>query len=255
MNRLNLAVEISKTVGFYLMQFFGKAKNIEEKENFQDLVTEHDKKAQEMIIQEIKKYFPDDGILAEENNTKDMGKNQWVVDPIDGTINYIHGLPNFCISIAYYENKSPLIGVVYNPFTEEMFLAMKNLGAYLNHSKLEIKDINDLKFSIGSVGFSRKFTGKFIEKVENKVQRIRILGSAALSACYVAANKFDFFIAKRANPWDIAAAYLIVKEAGGEIINFQGNTPKIFERESYIFSKPSILEDIKNITNEIGGGV
>ncbi|ABR31028.1 inositol phosphatase [Thermosipho melanesiensis] len=254
MNRLDVAIEISKHVGFYLMQFWGRASNIEKKENFQDLVTAQDKNSQELIINKIQSHFPNDGFLAEEDMEKNS-KNLWIIDPIDGTINYIHGLPSFCISIAYYEDKKPVFGTVYNPFTEELFVGIKDEGAYLNHSRLKVNDINNLNFAVGSLGFTKNFTGKFIEKVENNVQRIRIIGSAAISACYVAANKFDFFITTKANPWDIAAAYIIVTEAGGCVRNFTGNNPKIFEKDSYIFSKPSILETLQNIISEIGGGI
>lgn len=248
MDRLELAINLAKRAGYYIFQYWGNVENVFEKENFQDLVTKHDKHSQELIIEGIKKYFPNDGFLAEENLIYEEKENMWIIDPIDGTINYIHGLPNFCVSIAYFEKQSPVFGVVFNPFTEELFVGIKDQGAYLNHSRLRIdKEKRTLQDSVGSVGFHRGFAGKFISLVEDKVQRIRILGSAALSACYVAAGKFDFFIAKKANPWDIAAAYLIVKEAGGEIVNFDGKQPNLFKRDSYVFSNPSILDDILKI--------
>jgi len=253
MNKLDLAINIAKSAGYYILQYWGNVDNVYEKENFQDLVTDYDKNAQNMIVSKIKKFFPEDGFIAEEGNLYEKSKNLWIIDPIDGTINYIHGLPNFGVSIAYFENEKPIFGVVFNPFTEELFVGIKNEGSFLNHSRLKITKNITLKESIGSTGFHKNFTGKFISNVENKVQRIRIIGSAALSACYVAANKFDFFVAKRANSWDIAAAYIIVKEAGGKIINFNGNTPKLFSKDSYIFSNPSISDEILELIKKQEG--
>ncbi|MBO8160563.1 MAG: inositol monophosphatase [Thermosipho sp. (in: Bacteria)] len=251
MDKIDLAIKIARKSGYYLMQYWGNVGEIEQKSSFSDLVTLHDKNVQKMIIEAIKNYFPDDGILAEEG-VDERATNLWVIDPIDGTINYIHGLPSFSISIAYFENSKPIFGIVYCPVNNEMFLGIKNQGAFLNGEKLKIIKKRNLNETVGSIGFFKDFTGKFITKVENKVRRIRILGSAAISASYVASQKFDFFVAKKANPWDIAAAYIIVSEAGGEIVNFQGIHSNPLKKDSFIFSNPGILEEILKITNEIG---
>jgi len=252
MTKLNLAINISRKVGYYLMQYWGDAGKVEQKSSFSDLVTQYDKNAQKIIIDEIKQNFPDDGILAEEG-VDEKANNLWVIDPIDGTINYIHGLPSYSISIAYLENEKPIFGVVYSPVNNETFVGIKNQGAYLNGVKLKIINKSNLNETVGSIGFFPNFTGLFISKIESKVRRIRILGSAAISASYVAAKKFDFFIAKKANPWDIAAAYLIVEESGGKIVDFQGKKPNLLKKGSFIFANPGILNKILTIVNELGG--
>jgi len=247
MTKLDLTIKISRKVGYYLMQHWGDTKEVKQKSSFSDLVTQHDKIAQKIIIDSIKNHFPNDGILAEEG-VFENAENLWIIDPIDGTINYIHGLPNFAISIAYFEQKKPVFGVVYSPVLNEMFVGIKNQGSYLNGEKLRIKSKTKLEETVGSVGFSNNFTGLFISKIENKVRRIRILGSAAISACYVGAGKFDFFISKNANPWDIAAAFLIVKEAEGKILNLSGNEPNPLEKGSFIFANPGISNKILEFT-------
>jgi myo-inositol-1(or 4)-monophosphatase len=247
MNKLDLTIKISKKVGFYLMQHWGNTKEIEQKSSFFDLVTQHDKVAQKLIIESIKEYFPNDGILAEEG-VFENGENLWIIDPIDGTINYIHGLPNFAISIAYFEQKKPIFGVVYSPVLNEIFVAIKNQGSYLNGEKLIIKNKTKLEETVGSVSFSNNFTGLFISRIEKYVRRIRILGSAAISACYVGAGKFDFFVTKNVNPWDIAAAFLIVKESNGKILDFSGKEANPLEKGNFVFSNPGISNKILEFT-------
>ncbi|SHH17280.1 inositol monophosphatase family protein [Thermosipho atlanticus] len=252
MNKLDLAIKISRKVGYYLLQYWGDSGEVEQKSSFSDLVTQHDKNVQNIIISEIKNYFPNDGILAEEG-VDERGKNLWIIDPIDGTINFIHGLPSFAVSIAYFEDYKPVFGIVHSPVNNETFVGIKNQGSYLNGLKLKITSKYSLNETVGSVGFSKDFTGLFISKLEDKVRRIRILGSAAISASYVAAGKFDFFVAKKANSWDIAAAYLIVKESGGEIVDFKGKKPNLLDKGSFIFSNPGISNEILKIVKEIGG--
>ncbi|MDK2886702.1 MAG: monophosphatase [Thermosipho sp. (in: thermotogales)] len=252
MNKLDLAIKIVRKVGYYLMQHWGNIKEIEQKSSFSDLVTKHDKYSQKIIIESIKKRFPNDGILAEEG-VFENANNLWIIDPIDGTINYIHGLPNFAISIAYFEKERPIFGVVYSPPLNELFVGIKNEGSYLNSEKLKLEPKSKLEETVGSISFSTNFTGKFISLIEDKVRRIRILGSAAISACYVGAGKFDFFISKNANPWDIAAAFIVVKEAGGEILDFSGNKSNPLIKGNFIFTNPGISNRIIEYVNKLGG--
>ncbi|QTA38217.1 inositol monophosphatase [Thermosipho ferrireducens] len=250
MDRLEITIKTVRKIGYYLMQFWGNVLSVDEKTSFYDLVTEHDKKAQDMMIKAIKDRYESDSIIAEEG-INEYGKRLWIIDPIDGTINFIHGLPFFAISVAYLENEEPLFGVVHLPVFSETFIAIKNEGAYLNNIKLKILPKKSLSQTVGSSGYSPEFTGRLISKFENKVRRIRILGSAAISASYVGAGKFDFFIARKTNPWDIAAATLIVKEAGGEVVNFDGETPNILERGDFVFTNPGILDDVLKIVKNL----
>jgi len=252
MNKLDLAIKIAKKVGYYLMQHWGNIKEIEQKSSFSDLVTKHDKYSQKIIIESIKNYFPNDGILAEEG-VFENSNNLWIIDPIDGTINYIHGLPNFAISIAYFEHEKPVFGLVYSPTLNEIFVGINKEGSYLNSVKLKLESKSKLEETVGSISFSENFTGRFISLMENKVRRIRILGSAAISACYVGAGKFDFFISKNAHPWDIAAAFIIVKEAGGEILDFSGNNSNPLRKGNFIFTNPGISNKILEYVNKLGG--
>ncbi len=250
-DKLDFAIKIARKVGKILLSEWGDPVNISSKSSFQDLVTDMDKRSQEMIAESIKKFFPDDGILAEEGLDK-RKDTMWVVDPIDGTVNYAFGLPSFSISIAYVENGQPKVGVVHIPTLNETYYSVIGKGAFKNGEKINVSNRSSLKETVGLCGFFKGFTGRFISYMEDKVIRIRMLGSIAVGVSYVAAGKADFYIAMRSNPWDIAAAYLILKEAGGMITDVDGRPADIFSK-SFVFSNGKVHEELIKAINYVKG--
>ncbi|OGW80466.1 MAG: hypothetical protein A3G33_09820 [Omnitrophica bacterium RIFCSPLOWO2_12_FULL_44_17] len=202
------------------------------------LVTETDKKAEAVVIEIIKTAFPTHSILAEESNPQGKTPNKWIIDPIDGTTNFAHGLPIACVSIAYEENGIIQVGGVWNPFLGEWFWAERGKGASLNGKKISVTKAKSLKESLVATGFPYdriKFGKYYIHIMENvlyRTQDVRRLGSAAIDLCYVACGRFDGYWEFRLNPWDQAAGVLIVEEAGGKVTNFHGKPVDIYEGET-----------------------
>ncbi|MDK2786502.1 MAG: monophosphatase [Thermotoga sp.] len=249
LDRLDFSIKLLRRVGHFLMLHWGKVDSVEKKTGFKDIVTEIDKKAQEMIVEEIRKVFPDENIIAEEGISEN-GKKLWIIDPIDGTINFVHGLPNFSISIAYVENGEVKMGVVHAPALNETLYAEERGGAFLNGERIRASRNASLEECVGSTGSYVDFTGKFIEKMEKKTRRVRILGSAALNACYVGAGRVDFFVTWRINPWDIAAGLIVVKEAGGTVTDFAGKEANVFSK-NFVFSNGLVHEEVLEVVNEV----
>jgi len=242
MERLDFAIKISKKVGKVLLSEWGTPATVLQKSSFQDLLTNMDKKSQSIIVEAIRRTFPEEGILSEEGIDEKKGK-MWIIDPIDGTVNYAFGLPSFSVSIAYVEKNEPMIGVVHLPAIGETYYAVRDKGAYKDGEKIGVSNRSKLNQTVGLLGFFKGFTGKFISEMEDKVIRIRMLGSIAVGAAYIAAGKADFYIAKRANPWDVAAAVLILREAGGMVTDLNGK-PVGIHSHGYIFSNGKIHQDI-----------
>ncbi len=249
MDRLDFAIKLARRTGFYLMQYWGHALNVTEKSSFQDLVSDCDKQAQQMIVQQIREHFPKDAIFAEEG-LFERGDRIWIIDPIDGTMNYVHGLPSFAIGIAYAEKNKVVMGVAHDPLLSETYYAVKNQGAYVNGEKISVSSNSQLKDSIGNVGFYVGFTGPFINAIEKKVRRMRMTGSAILAGAYVACGRFDFFVARRANPWDVAPLFVIVPEAGGTITDLSGKEATL-ESGNYLFSNGLLHDQLIDILNSI----
>lgn len=251
MDRLDFSIKLARRVGLYLLQHWGNAINVKEKTSFQDIVSDCDKHAQQMIVSEIQKHFPNEAILAEEDHFE-TGQKLWIVDPIDGTMNFVHGLPSFAVGIAYSENGDVLIGVVHDPVLNETFYAVKGEGAYRNGEKINVSTNMTLKESIGNVGFYVGFTGQFMSAIERRVRRMRMTGSAVLAASYVACGRFDFFVAKRANAWDVAPVLLIVPEAGGSVTDFKGKPANLASGE-YLFSNGKVHSEVLEIIERVEG--
>ncbi|WP_448532175.1 inositol monophosphatase family protein [Pseudothermotoga sp.] len=249
MDRLDFAIKLARRVGFYLLQHWGNALNVKEKSSFQDIVSDCDKHAQQMIVSEIEKHFPKEAILAEEDRFE-TGQRLWIVDPIDGTMNFVHGLPSFAIGIAYSEGGNVLVGVVHDPVLNETFYAVAGEGAYKNGERINVSSNTMLKESIGNVGFYVGFTGHFINAIEKHVRRMRMVGSAVLAASYVACGRFDFFVAKRANPWDVAPVLLIVPEANGCVSDLQGRPAHLSSGE-YLFSNGKVHSEVLEIIKKV----
>jgi myo-inositol-1(or 4)-monophosphatase len=195
-----------------------------------DFVTKTDKKVEEILIEELEKARPGYNFLAEEGGTTKEKKSEftWIIDPIDGTTNFMHGIPHFAISIGLEKSGELIAGIIFDPIKNEMFYAEKGRGAYLNNSRIRVSSrniINDSVALTGGPAFAENNKQKFFEEyiaMSNQFHQVRKLGSAALDLAYVAAGRAEIFWHKNLKYWDIAAGIIIVKESGGTISDFKG---------------------------------
>jgi myo-inositol-1(or 4)-monophosphatase len=224
--------------GKILSKNFGGKYKISSKVIVSNLVTEIDHRSEKKIISVIRKNFPDHSILTEESGklSKDS-EYQWIIDPIDGTVNYAHGIPLTCVSIAIEKNGEVIMGVVYNPMGGEYFFAEKGKGAYLNGKKILVSKNSSIEKSLLVTGFpynSSTFKpnpADLFKKFLMMNVPIRRLGSAALDLCWTACGRFDGFWEYNLNAWDVAAGKLILEEAGGRLSNFEGKKYSIYMKE------------------------
>ena len=213
---LNIMIKASEKASKALIRDFGEVEKLQVSvKGPSDFVTNADTKAEKIIIEELTKSKRNYSIISEEGG-KIIGKNKdnfWIIDPIDGTTNFLHGVPHFAISIALKSKNEIVSGLVYDPIKDEMFYAEKNNGAYCNNQRIRVSNKKNLENCLFATG------GNYTEEVKIKKNIIiRKSGSAALDMAYVAAGKFDGYFQKNLNIWDIAAGIILVKEAGG-IIN------------------------------------
>jgi myo-inositol-1(or 4)-monophosphatase len=224
----SFAVDLAKKSGALLKEKFSKTHNIHYKGEI-NLVTEADKLSEDLIIGEISRNFPDHGILSEESPAiTGAGDWRWIIDPLDGTTNYAHGYPVFCVSIALENKGEVIVGVVYDPMREEMFVAGQGEGAYLNGKKIAVSHCGNLSKSLLATGFpydireSKDNNLDYFNAMAIRVQAIRRAGAAALDLAYLAAGRFDGFWELKLKAWDTAAGSLLVKEAGGGLSDIAG---------------------------------
>ena len=234
---LEFAIHCALESGKIQREFYEKKIDIHHKGEI-NLVTEVDIACQKKIIELIDQHFPDDYVIAEEKtNVFDGTRNRWIVDPLDGTTNYAHGYPFFCTSIAYEVQGEVVLGVVYNPIFDELFVARKNGGAYLNGEQMRVSAIGELKQSLLSTGFPYDLATSSRNNINHwlnflhQAQAVRRDGSAALNLSYVARGRFEGHWELKLNPWDMAAGVLLVTEAGGTVTNFDGGPFTIFSDE------------------------
>lgn len=218
-----------------------------------DLVTDADLASEKKIIEIIKSRFPDDQFLAEESNTYDSLPDGriWIIDPIDGTTNFAHGYPPFCISIALWMDRNPKIAVVLEIANNELFWAVEGEGAWLNEQKLQISNITDPSMSLIATGFPYSQFGlvdqylRVLKNLMHKTHGIRRPGAASYDLCCVAAGRVDGFYEYGLSPWDVAAGALIIKEAGGTIVDWKGEQNWLFGKR-IICGNHSIVAFLKN---------
>jgi myo-inositol-1(or 4)-monophosphatase len=223
-------VQISKEAGALIRNAFGKSHSIEFKTNELNLVTETDKASEKIITDFVRKKYPSHGILAEEGSDRNKSAEYlWVVDPLDGTTNFAHGLPIFAVSIGLQKNGETIAGVVYDVMRDVVYSAEKFSGSFENGSRISVNKNSNLGHSLLVTGFpydirtnpDRAFE-RFIAFLKH-ARGIRRLGSAAIDFCYVANGVFDGFWEISLHPWDLCAGKLIVEEAGGFATDFDGN--------------------------------
>lgn len=228
----NKAVAIALKAGEILRSYFGHLSVVKQKSTYWDLVTEADLASEAYILKSIKEEFPDHTILSEEAGLiQHQGStHQWFIDPLDGTTNFTHQYPMFAVSMGLVINQVPALGIVYNPISEELFVASKGKGATLNGKPIHVSKIDTLERSLLATGFAydRKETSEnnYAEfcHITNMSQGVRRGGSAALDLAFVAAGRLDGYWERGLKPWDTAAGILLVQEAGGLCTSYEGGT-------------------------------
>ena len=208
-SNLNIMIKACEKASKILIRDFGEIEKLQvSKKGVADFVTNADLKVEKIIIEELKKARPDFSFISEENGIKKNKNtnNTWIIDPIDGTVNFLHGVPHFAISIALRSNNEIISGLIYDPIKDEMFFAEKNSGAFLNNQQIRVSKKNVIKNCLFT-------TGETLEKEPDFLYRKS--GCAALDLAYVAAGRYDGYFQKNLNLWDIAAGIVLLNEAGG----------------------------------------
>lgn len=247
-----------------LQRFFNGTFKISNKEGINNLVTEADHAAEKAIIEVIKTEFPDHDILSEEagevfalDTTSNNSDYKWIIDPIDGTVNFANGIPICCVSIALEHNGTMILGAVYNPNLNEFFLAEKGRGATLNGNKISVSSKTEVINSCLVTGFPYTYLQQpngplqVFEKLITKGIPVRRLGSAAIDLCWVAAGRFDGFYEHKLQAWDSAAGFLIVEEAGGRVTDFKGEPYSPYQPHLIATNGKIHDELLKYVTGEL----
>ena len=244
-----VALRAAKEAGAIIRQGLEQARTIEYKGE-KNLVTDIDRRSEEVIATLVRRELPGHSLMSEEG-TRLQGDSgyRWFVDPLDGTTNYAHGYPCFCVSIGVEKDGEMIYGVVYDPSLEELFTAQRGEGAFLNGKRLHVSAVSRLSDALLATGFppdvanaQENNLNHFINFIK-RAQAVRRPGSAVLDLCYVAAGRFDGFWELRLNPWDVAAGALMVREAGGRVTDLQG--------QSLSLSRPRIVASNSVIHDEM----
>ena len=253
--QINIITKACMKASRSLIRDFGEIENLQvSSKGPGDFVTSADKRTEKIIIEELQKAHPDYGIITEESGiiNKTNTNNRWIIDPIDGTTNFLNGIPQFAISVGYEEENEMKCGVIFDPIKNEMFCAEKVNGAYLNNSRIRVSNKKKLKDALLVTGgpkqsskIKEEIFSEFI-KVSNKVISIRKFGSAALDMAYVACGRFDGYWQRELMYWDIAAGIIILKEAGGFVNFFENNNEAPLKR-NILASKSNIHDEFSNL--------
>ncbi len=231
--------EATREAGKIISDYFQGSFTVDNKEGINNLVTEVDKHSEKKIIEIIRKNYPTHSIISEEvGELMQDSPYQWIIDPIDGTVNFAHGIPLCCVSIGLKHNDDLILGAVYNPMMNELFFAEKGKGAFLNDKPISVSTKSDFRKACLVTGFPYKWPDskehpiRVFERFIMEGLPVRRLGSAAIDLCWVACGRFDGFWEYNLSSWDVAAGYLIVQEAGGRITNFEGDVYSVFDKET-----------------------
>ena len=234
---LNFAIQTARDAGRVLAEKFGRAIQITNKGDI-DLVTEADLASERLIVERIRSYHPRHSILSEEAGDViaiegEQSEYKWIVDPLDGTTNYAHGYPAFCVSVALEHLGRVCLGVVYDPLRDELFAAERGEGATLNGRRVRVSETDDLNRALLCTGFpydvrERNDFARHFRNFIMSAQSVRRDGTAALDLAYVASGRFDGFYEEGLRPWDVAAGVLLVEEAGGRVTHYDGKPFQIY---------------------------
>ncbi len=246
------AMTVAIRAGRSLQSKLGRIKIIGYKGDV-NLVTEMDFLSEKIIVSEIRRRYPEHGFLAEEKTQeKTASPYRWIIDPLDGTTNYAHGYPIYAVSIALEKKGEIILGAVYDPSREELFVAEKGKGARLNGRRIRVSSVTTISQSLLATGFPydlRESKANNFDHFQNfalRVHAVRRAGSAALDLCYVAAGRFDGFWEMKLGPWDLAAGSLMVQEAGGRVTDFRGR-PLSLDGKEVLASNSRIHREMMKI--------
>jgi myo-inositol-1(or 4)-monophosphatase len=254
-----IAIQAALHSGHLLRRAFNTSFAIDSKPGMHNLVTEWDRASEQSIIATILRHFPKHSILAEESgqHMQHASDVTWVIDPLDGTVNFAHGIPLFSVSIAVVVHKVVHSAVVYSPILDELFVAEKGRGAFLNGTPLCVSTVGQLQDSFLSTGFPYNVDKNPLHCIETfshilgKGIPIRRLGSAALDLSYVAAGRFDAFWELNLSPWDSAAGILLVEEAGGKVTQYDGSPYHLFTDKTLVtsngFLHNELIHSLRNV--------
>jgi len=227
---LDFAIETARGAGNILMQHFGNIAQIERKSSNIDLLTIADTESEAFILEKINSVYPNHHIISEESTLRESNSEyRWVIDPLDGTTNFVHNLPVFAVSIGLQYKKETILGVVYNPAVDKCFWAENNGGAYLNENPIHTTSTDTLSNSLLVTGFPYIHDDLWekgfdlFKEFYSKTQGIRRFGAAALDFCFVAMGRFEGFWEFGLQPWDVCAGALILSEAGGKVSDWDGS--------------------------------
>ena len=250
---LMLATQIAREAGALLMTYYGGPLQIESKSVRNDLVTQADRASEALIVRRLREIFPDSSILGEETGMHHGTNGQrWIVDPLDGTTNFAHGYPPFCVSIGYEEDGKLAAGVIYAPKLDECFSARRGCGATLNGAPIRVSTIATLADSLACTGFAPRYRERNLPEfamMMDLVHAVRRDGSAALDLAYVAAGRFDCFWEFGLHAWDIAAGALIIREAGGRVSGIDG-TALVIEGEHIMATNAHVHDEMVAVFRE-----
>jgi myo-inositol-1(or 4)-monophosphatase len=240
-----------------LQHYFNGEFKISNKQGVNNLVTEADHAAERAIFEVIRHDFPDHYLLSEEAGAIKMDSEyKWIIDPIDGTVNFANGIPICCVSIGLEYNGEMILGAIYNPFMNEFYFAQKGFGATLNENKIHVSDKTEVMKSCLVTGFPYTYLDEpngplqVFERLIRKGVPVRRLGSAAIDLCWVAAGRFDGFYEHKLQAWDSAAGFLLVEEAGGKVTDFNGDRYSPYQ--PHIIASNGLVHDelIEVVTNK-----
>ena len=236
MEYLDFSIELAREAGDVLKHYMDREKQVELKGRA-NLVTAADKESEALIIRRIRERYPHHAILAEESGASGAGEGKWIIDPLDGTTNFAHQYPFFCVSIGFEHKGEIVCGAVYDPCRDEMFSGARGLGSFVNGNRLRVSDVSKLGNALLLTGFSYgvreriRLAMTHFEAFVLESQAVRRGGSAALDLCYTAVGRCDGFWELDLHPWDTAAGRVILEEAGGRVTDYKGNPFSVYMRE------------------------
>lgn len=252
-----IAIEAALLAGEILRQGFGSHFNISSKEGKHNLVTDYDHKSEKAIIEFLSENVENSHFLAEESGASGE-KNKgtfWIIDPLDGTVNFAHEIPIFSVSIAAQQNDRTIAGIVYQPMTHELFVAELGKGAFLNGRKIKVSNVFNIENAMLATGFPYDLAENPFHCIDHFVDILKLgipvrrMGSAAIDLAYTAAGRFEGYFEVELGPWDVAAGKLLVEEAGGKVTQWDGTPFDIHSRETIFASNKHIHDATSLILN------
>ena len=252
------AMEVVKIAAVYVRDRHENRKDLAiQEKGRQDFVTEVDKKTEEMLVSGLSELLPEAGFIAEEGTSSKRGETyNWVIDPVDGTTNFIHGVFPFAISVGLTENDEVVAGIIYEFGLDEFFYAWKDGGAWLNGTPIRVSEVSSVDQALVATGFPYTnflYLEQFMKSMDHFMKNshgLRRLGSAATDIAYVACGRYDGFYEYGLHPWDIAAGILLVKEAGGSVSDFAGHKTPLFD-EHIVCSNQKIFTSFQSVIEKI----